>query len=395
MEGVSVRDEARELNGEMVSWRRHIHLHPEVGFDIGDTVAFVVERLKEAGAAEVRTGVGRSGVTAMIRGARPGRTLALRADMDALPVAEETGLPFASAHPGRMHACGHDAHTAMLLGAAVLLGRHREDLRGAVKLIFQPAEEIGMGAMAMIRDGVLEDVDAIAGLHTGSLWNGADAGEIGFKPGAVMAAADTFTIEVSGKGGHGAQPDRSVDPISIACQIYAALQTVISRETPPLDPAVLTVGSFQAGSAPNVIPDSCTMKGTIRSLSKETRSSLQDRIRAIAEGVAAAMRGSAQVAFRYGPPPVVCDPGMTEKLVRAARAVVGPEHVCSIDEPAMVSEDMAFYMEKVPGVFFSHPSTLGGGLDFPHHHPKFTVNEDVLWTGAGTLAELALTWQEA
>ena len=394
MGSADLRNEAQALNDEIVSWRRHIHLRPETGFDTTDTAAFVAERLGAVGATEIETGVGKSGVVAMVRGALPGGTLALRADMDALPITEETGLPFASSREGTMHACGHDAHTAMLLGAAALLVKHREVLRGAVKLIFQPAEELGVGAMAMIKDGVLSGVDAIAGLHTGNLWSGAASGEIGFGRGALMASADLFTIRIQGVGGHGAQPHRAVDPIAIACQIYQAIQTIISREMPPSAPCVLTIATIQAGSAPNIIPETCVMQGTIRAISREQRREMHDRICTVVEGVAAAMRGKAKAVFSYGPPPVICDPDMTDRLIRAAGLIVGPEHVKPVDEATMVGEDMAFYLEKVPGVFFYHPSTFGGGRDHPHHHSKFDVNEDVLWTGAGTLAELALTWQE-
>ena len=396
MERSNIRDEARALNGRLVAWRRRLHEHPELGFDTQGTVAFIAGQLSSMGAAEIRTGVGRGGLTALIQGERPGGVLGLRADMDALPITEETGLSFASTEEGRMHACGHDAHTAMLLGASELLLRHRAELKGAVKLIFQPAEEIGAGAVAMIRDGALEEpkVDAVAGLHTGNFWTGAEAGEIGYSSGALMASADTFTLTITGTGGHGAQPDRAVDPIAVACQIYTAMQTIVSREVPPAQAAVVTVGTIQAGSAANIIPPGCTMQGTIRALSPKTRKDIQDRVRAIAKGVAEAMRASASVKFTYGPPPVMCDPGMTARLLRAAGEVVGPEHVKPVDAPTMVAEDMAFFMEKVPGVFFWHPSTLGEGRDFPHHHPRFTVNEEVLWTGAGTLAELALTWQD-
>ncbi|MDO4786194.1 MAG: M20 family metallopeptidase [Fretibacterium sp.] len=396
MKDVNIREEAGKLNAQLVEWRRHLHAHPELGFDTVETAAFVVERLGEMGVTEIRTGVAKNGVAAVIRGDLPGKVLGMRADMDALPVREETGLPFASTVDGRMHACGHDAHTAMLLGAARLLTAHRDKLKGAVKLIFQPSEETGSGAPAMIADGVLENpkVDAFIGLHTGNFWTGVDAGEIGYSNGPLMAAADMFTITVTGKGGHGATPHRTIDPIAIGCQIYTTLQTIVSREISPLAPAVLTIGTFQSGSAGNIVPPDCVMKGTLRALTAETRKELQDRIRGIVEGVASAMRGSASVEFHYGPPPTTNAPEMTAKLLRAAGAVVGPEHVREVDEPTMGGEDMAFFLEKAPGVFFFHPSTFGGGRDYPHHHPKFDLNEDVLWTGTGTMAQFALTWQD-
>ena len=392
----NVKEEALKMNAQLVEWRRRLHAHPELGFETAGTAAFIEERLKEMGVTEIRTGIAKNGVAAVIRGGLPGKVLGMRADIDALPVREETGLPYASTVDGRMHACGHDAHTAMLLGAAKILMAHRDALKGAVKLIFQPSEETAAGALAMIEDGVMENpkVDAFIGLHTGNFWTGVNAGEIGYSNGPLMAAADIFTITITGKGGHGATPHRTIDPIAIGCQIYTTLQTIVSREISPLAPAVLTIGVFQSGSAGNIIPSDCVMKGTLRALSEETRKELQDRIRAISEDVAHAMRGRAAVEFHYGPPATVNAPEMTAKLLRAAGAVVGPDHVREVDEPTMGGEDMAFFLEKAPGVFFFHPSTFGGGRDYPHHHSKFNVNEDVLWTGTGTMAQFALTWQD-
>ncbi len=392
----NVKEEALKMNAQLVEWRRRLHAHPELGFETAGTAAFIEERLKEMGVTEIRTGIAKNGVAAVIRGGLPGKVLGMRADIDALPVREETGLPYASTVDGRMHACGHDAHTAMLLGAAKILMAHRDALKGAVKLIFQPSEETAAGALAMIEDGVMENpkVDAFIGLHTGNFWTGVNAGEIGYSNGPLMAAADIFTITITGKGGHGATPHRTIDPIAIGCQIYTTLQTIVSREISPLAPAVLTIGVFQSGSAGNIIPSDCVMKGTLRALSEETRKELQDRIRAISEDVAHAMRGHAAVEFHYGPPATVNAPEMTAKLLRAAGAVVGPDHVREVDEPTMGGEDMAFFLEKAPGVFFFHPSTFGDGRDYPHHHSKFNVNEDVLWTGTGTMAQFALTWQD-
>lgn len=390
----AVRSEARAMNAHIAEMRRHIHRHPELGLDTAETASFIAERLREAGIGGVREPDGTHGIIAEIKGALPGRTLALRADIDALPIEEETGLPFASERRGAMHACGHDAHAAMLIGAAEMIAAHRDVLRGSVRLIFQPGEEIGLGAKLMIKHGALDGVDAAAALHTGSLWEGAEAGGIGYRYGAMMAAGDKFTITVTGRGGHGAAPERSVDPITVSCAIHSALQTLISRELPPAEPAVLSVCSIHAGEASNIIPGECVMSGTMRTLSQRTRETLARRITEIAEGTAASMRARAEVKMTFGVPPAVSSGLMVRRLVRAASAVLGDDAVRGIERPAMCSDDIARYLERVPGVLFFHPSTFGDERDFPHHHPKFTVNEDVLWTGAAVEAALALTWQD-
>ncbi|MDR1873752.1 MAG: amidohydrolase [Synergistaceae bacterium] len=389
-----VKERAKALNPQIIEWRRHIHAAPELGLELPQTEAFVLQELRKMGIEKIRSGVGGHGVIALIEGTAPGRVLGLRADMDALNVAEDTGLPFAAKN-GWMHACGHDAHTAMLLGAGSLLMQCRDELRGAVSLIFQPSEENGLGAPAMIADGALENpkVDALVGLHTGGLWKGAVAGEIGICPGAMMASSDWFTVTFTGRGGHGATPHLTVDPISIACQVYTTLQTIVSRETSPLTPVVVTVASIHGGTANNVIPPACRMEGTLRALTPESRAFIQERFRQICEEVAHAMRGSATVEYQFSAPPLVNDRAMTEKLRHAAADLLGPEHVHEIEEPTMGAEDVAFFLEKVPGTFFFHPSFRADGQSFPHHHPKFDIDESVLWVGAGTFVQFALSWQ--
>ncbi|MDR3231488.1 MAG: amidohydrolase [Synergistaceae bacterium] len=387
-----VKARAKAMNPRMVEWRRHIHAAPELGLELPQTEAFVVGELKKMGVEKIRQGVGGHGVVALIEGAKPGKVLGIRADMDALNMAEDTGLPFASKN-GWMHACGHDAHTAMLLGAAAMLMESKNELAGTVKLIFQPSEENGFGGPAMLADGVLENpkVDAIVGLHTGGLWKGAVAGEIGYRFGPMMASSDFFVVTFTGKGGHGATPHLTVDPISIACHAYTTLQTIVSRETSPLDSVVVTIASLHAGTANNVIPPTCRMEGTLRALTPERRKYIQDRLKQVCEEIAHAMLGSATVEYQYAPPPVVNDREMTEKLRRAASDLLGADHVHEVEEPTMGAEDMAYFLEKVPGTFFYHPSFREGG--FPHHHPKFDIDESVLWIGAGTFAQFALTWR--
>jgi amidohydrolase len=391
----AIKEKAKALNDQIIQWRRHVHQNPEIGLDTPKTEAFVVERLKEMGVEEIHSGVGGHGVAALIRGRKPGKVLGMRADIDALPVKEETGLPFASMTEGRMHACGHDAHAAIMLGAAKLLTENRDDLAGAVKLIFQPSEEDSRGALAMIRDGVLENppLDAIIGLHTGNLWKGPRSGMVGYRYGALMAAADWFTVTFEGKGGHGATPHLTVDPIAMSCQAFSALQTIVSRETSPLAPAVVTVGSIDGGSAPNIIGPRCTMKGTIRSLDPETRSLLGERIRAVCGSIAQGMRGHAEVLLNLGAPALINDRKITDGIIEAAAAIVGEEAVAEIAEPTMGGEDMAFFLERVPGSFFFLPSIPGEGEVYPHHHPKFDLDEEVFWIGSAVMANFALTWQ--
>ncbi|MCL2010095.1 MAG: M20 family metallopeptidase [Synergistaceae bacterium] len=394
MKSFDIKERAKAINGKIVEWRRHIHANPELGMELPKTEAFVARNLKEMGVEKIRQGVAGHGITALIEGEKPGKILGIRADMDALNMAEDTGLPFAAKN-GWMHACGHDAHTAMLLGAAEMLMQRRDELKGSVKLIFQPSEEDGAGAAAMIREGVMDDpkVDAIIGLHTGNLWKGAAAGEIGYRFGPMMAAVDWVTATFNGKGGHGATPHLTIDPISIACQAQTILQTIVSREVSPTDSAILSICMIQGGTAANVIAPSCTMKGTLRSLTPEGRKYLQDRFTQVCEDTARAMRGSAAVEVVNAPPALINDRDMTEKLRTAAADIVGAGHVHEIHEPSMGGEDMAFFLEKAPGTFFYLPATFGDERDFPHHHPKFNLNEDVFWIGSAAFVQFALTWQ--
>ncbi len=391
----NLKEKALALNGRIVEWRRHIHHNPEIGLQTPETASFIVDRLREMGIEEIQTGVGGNGVTALIRGKKPGKVLGIRADMDALNMKEETGLPFASGND-YMHACGHDAHVAMLLGAAQILVENLDELKGSVKLIFQPSEETAEGAPAMIEDGVLEDppLDGIIGLHTGNLWKGLKSGMVGYRSGAFMAANDWFSVTFEGKGGHGATPHLTVDPVTMACQAVSAIQVIVSRETRPFDPAVVTIGEIHGGTAPNIIAPACVIKGTLRTLSPETRKQVRERVRAICEGVASGLRGRAEVRFTLGPPPVINDRKMTEKLRQAAVDILGEDAVAEVAEPTMGSEDMAFFLEKVPGTFFFHPSSFDDGTDHPHHHPKFDVNEKVLWIGTAVFADFALSWQD-
>ncbi len=393
---MSILEAAKRTEDKIIAWRRQVHANPELGLDTPETEALVAGELRSMG-LEVTTGLAEHGVVGLLRGGgRKARTFAIRADMDALPVTEDTGLPFASKIPGRMHACGHDSHVAMLLGAAQILSGMKDEVPGNVKFIFQPGEEGAGGARIMIEQGVLESpkVDAIIGGHVGTLWD-VTAGQIGIKAGPLMAASDHFTIIVRGKGGHGAAPHLSVDPIVIASHIVIALQTILSRDIKPVSPAVVTVGAIKAGTAFNIIPNECAVHGTVRYLDEESAALIPLRMREIAEGIAKAMKGSASVDYRRGYPPTVNDPAMTDLVKDVASKIVGEKNVVIVD-PTMGAEDMSYFLQRVPGAYFcigtGNPKK---GTDYPNHHPKFDVDEDVLHLGSALFAQAAIDYLSA
>lgn len=387
-------DEARAMQARLVEWRRHMHRFPEVELDTPETAAYVKSRLEEMG-LEVRYPVGTSGVVALLRGSRPGKTFAIRADMDALRTKEETGLPFASEKDGMFHGCGHDGHTAMALGAARLLSNHREEIRGSVKFLFQPGEEGPGGAKPMIEDGAMEDpkVDAVIATHLGGIWPGLKPGQIGvsFKP--MFACLDRIRLRVKGQGGHGAAPHETVDAISLAAHAYVTLQTIVSREVKPVQSAVVTIGKFHGGTAYNIIPGEVELEGTVRAFDQGLRENLSRRIGEVFRGVAAAMRGTCEYEYTFGYPPVVNDPEFTREFRELAAEVVGSQNVIDLDEPTMGGEDMAYFLQQAPGTFFflcSHNKEKG--IVHPHHHPKFDIDEDVLWIGTALLSHTAISW---
>jgi len=390
-----VRVAAQQLLPEVIGWRRRLHAIPEVGAEVPKTAHYVAEELERLGATVTR-GVGGHGVVALVRGGQIGRCLAVRADMDALLIQERTGLPYASQFPGCMHACGHDAHMAMALGTAKLLLARRDELAGTVKFIFQPAEEGPGGALPMIQAGVLEDppVEAIVALHAGTLWKDVAGGQVGVRPGPMMAALDRFDLRIQGRGGHGAAPHEAVDATYVATQVVSALQAIVAREVKPVDPAVVTVGKLLSGTAYNIIADFAVIEGTARSLSHHVRELLARRIGDIATAVAAAHRAECTYRYTYGYPPLVNHAGFTELVAQIAGELVGTANVVQLLEPTMGGEDMAYFLEKVPGTFFFLSTrNPGKGIVHGHHHPEFDVDEDVLWVGVACLAGTALTWQ--
>lgn len=389
---------AKDIEKDIIGLRREIHMHPEIGLETPRTSALVARVLGDLG-VEVRERVGGWGVVGLIRGeANPAgcaagkrKTVALRADMDALPVQEETGKEYASLIPGVMHACGHDTHVAMLLGVAKILAAAKKDLPGDVKFLFQPGEEGGGGARYMIEDGALDNPrpDVIFGVHVGNMWK-LKTGGIGVRPGPLMAASDNFIATIRGRGGHGAAPHLSIDPVAIAAYVVIALQTIVSREVDPVTPAVITVGTINAGTARNIIPETCVMQATVRYIDRELATFMPARIKETIEGTARAMRGDAQVEYHYGYPPLVNDPAATEFLAKSAARIVGADKVMTVP-PTMGGEDMSYYLEKVPGTFYAlGTGNQAKGVVYPNHHPKFDVDEDVLHVGTAVMVQAVM-----
>ncbi len=357
-----------------VSVRRDFHMHPELGLEEKRTQKVIREHLKALGIRP--RNVGGTGVTGLIRGRAEGRTLLLRADMDALPVTEENRVPYASREPGRMHACGHDGHMAVLLSVA----RHLRETglpEGNVKLCFQPGEEGFRGAARVIEDGILENppVDACFALH---VWRDLPVGKIAVLPGPCMAATDLFTVRITGKGGHAAYPHLSVDTVAVAAQVVGALQTIVSRQVDPLDTAVVTVGSIRAGTTYNVIPETAVLQGTCRTFRKRTRKLVHRRVKEIAAGVARALGARAEVEYDEFLPATVNDPKAAALAREAAAEVVGARNVVEAD-PSMGGEDMSLFLERVPGCYaFVGLRNEKRGIRHPHHHPRFDMDEECL-----------------
>lgn len=374
-----VKEEVLALKDEVISLRRDIHMHPEIGFEEKRTSSLVAKYLQELG-IEVHTGIAGTGVVGLLKGGTEGKTILLRADMDALPIQEMNDVPYKSRNSGVMHACGHDGHTAILLVAAKVLSRHRNDLKGNVKFVFQPCEEKAGGAIKMIEEGVLENpkVDYAFGLH---LWNWLEKGTVNIKEGIFMAEADRFIIRVKGSGGHGAYPHKSIDPVLIASHIVVALQSIVSREIDPLDSVVVTVGKISSGNAFNIIPEVAELVGTVRTLKKEIGKAMPARIERIAKDISQAFRGEAEVEYYFEYPPLINDSNSAKLVKRIATDIVGSENVL---EPSisMGGEDMACFLERVPGVFFFLGSmNKEKGFDKPHHSAYFDFDEDVLPIG--------------
>ena len=380
--------EARDLFSYSQEMRRDFHRHPELGFEETRTAEVVADQLSEIPGIEVVTGVAETGVVGLLDGEQDGPVVLLRFDMDALPVQEETGAEYASLNDGVMHACGHDGHLAIGLTTARLLYQHRSQLAGTVKLVFQPAEEGLGGAERMIEEGVLEDPapDYVLALH---LWNEKQIGWFGVTDGPMMAASETFRLRVIGRGGHGAIPEKAIDPILTASQIITSMQGIVSREVSPLEPAVVTFSSIHAGSAHNVIPSVVDLQGTIRSFSKATRELVLGRFEELAEGVGKAFRCQIELEIQDISPAVNNQPEVAEVIRRKARELF-PELMVDDRYQTMGSEDMALMMEGIPSCYFLIGSANEAqGLTAKHHHPQFDFDERALIHGAALMAASA------
>lgn len=378
---------AHALAPQLVAWRRDFHRHPELGFHELRTAGIVAAHLLELG-IETRVGVGKTGVVGLIEGAGPGPTLLLRFDMDALPIAEATGLPFASATPGIMHACGHDGHTAIGMGVAQMLAETAGEWPGRVKLLFQPAEEGLGGAAATIADGVLENPapDLAFALH---LWNQLPSGQVIVQSGPLMAAADRFTLTIHGQGGHGALPHTTIDAILVASQAVACLQSIVSRNLPPHDAAVLSVGSFHAGDAFNVIAEDATLTGTLRTFDPAVRQQLIRRMEEMLAGITAAHRARYTLSLADYTPAVVNDPAAADIALAAVSALVAAERVGAMT-PLMVAEDMAEILKRTPGCYLLVGAQPAGEGREAHHSPRFDFDEAMLPQATAIMAATAL-----
>jgi amidohydrolase len=388
-----IREEAQRTLDDTIQLRRRIHRHPELGLTLPRTQATVLEALDGLG-LEVRTGQRTTSVVARLRGARPGPTILLRGDMDALPMPEDTGLPFASEVPGAMHACGHDGHTAMLVGAARLLAGRRESLAGSVLFMFQPGEEGYHGARVMIEEGLLDGEEPPTGAFAMHVTHRRPAGVISAKAGPTAAAADTIQMVVRGQGGHASAPHDCLDPIPIACEIVQALQTMVTRRVHVFDPAVVTIAKIEAGTTRNVIPETATLLGTVRTVSEATRESVLAGVRRVAQGIAAAHGAEVDVEITRGYPPTVNDERFARFVLDTARDLLGGDGAQQASNPMMGAEDFSYVLQRVPGAMANLGTRPDSGPAYPNHSNRMLLNESALATGVAMHAAVALRFLE-
>lgn len=375
----------------MVAWRRYLHRHPELSFQEKETAAWIAERLREIG-CEFREGIGGHGLVASVRGGKAGPAIALRADIDALPIQDEKKTDYISTIPGVMHACGHDAHTSTMLAIAAYYQANRDRFAGERRFIFQPAEEVSPGGAAgMIADGALTGIDAVYGVH---LWTPLPYGIVASRPGPFMAAPDEIYIDIAGKGGHGALPHETVDAVVVGAAMVQAMQTIVSRNVNPLDPAVVTVGSFHAGSTANVIAERCRLTGTVRTFSDDVRKLAQERLKEVVSHTAAMFGATATLEYRDGYPTVVNDAKEAERFFKVATETFGSDGVKE-STLIMAGEDFTYYLREVPGCFmFVGAGNPDCGAVYPHHHPKFDIDERAMLKAASLMIAMAEDFAE-
>ena len=381
--------DCKALQNDLVSMRRELHKIPELGLDLPKTRAYVIAKLDEYGIPYTLSEKD-SSIIATLKGGKPGKTVALRADMDALPIQEETGVDYMSTHDGCMHACGHDAHTAMLLGTAKVLAAHKDELCGEVRFLFQTAEELAKGAPIIVENGGLDGVDAVFGTHIGSIISkDIPAGTFIVSPGPVMASFDRFVIKVKGVGCHGSTPEKGVDPVNIAAHIVTSLEAVSAREFNAFIPNVITIGRIAGGNQYNIIPSEVELEGTTRAFSEDVRQRLAKRIGEIAAATAEAFGGSVEFTMDWGASPVVNDAACAAFAAEAVRDIFGDKLITGVEYPNMGGEDFAVYLGKVPGAFmFLSSANPTKGTDIAHHNSKFNVDEDVLWMGSAAFVAI-------
>ena len=393
MKATELLAEAQTLADDVVALRRRIHRHPEIGLKLPRTQATVLEALDGLG-LDIRTGQKTTSVIARLTGSRPGPTILLRADMDALPMPENTGLPFASEVDGAMHACGHDAHVAMLVGAARMLARRRDTLPGSVLFMFQPGEEGYHGARVMLEEGLLDSGPAPTGAFAIHITHRQAAGVVSTRPGPMLASGDTLQISIRGKGGHASAPHDCVDPIPIACAIVQAYQTLVTRNINAFDPAVLTIAKIEAGTTRNVIPETANLLGTVRTVSEATRERVLEGVRRVTDGIATAHGAEATIEIIRGYPVTANDPDFARFVLDTAGALLGAERAHEMRHPVMGSEDFSYVLQRVPGAMANLGTRPDTGPVFPNHSNRMLLNEAALPTGIALHVAVALRFLE-
>lgn len=382
---------AEQIRQQVIDWRRHLHRHPELSFEEQETARFVEETLQTFPGLEITRPTATS-VLARLAGSKPGKTLAIRADMDALPIQEENETAYQSVHPGKMHACGHDGHTAILLGAAKILAAMKEDLNGEIRFIFQHGEEqLPGGAEDLVRAGVMQGVDAIIGAH---LWAPIETGKVFTKSGPLMAAADIFRIRINGRGGHSAVPHETIDALAIGTQVVGNLQHILSRQTDPFDTLVVSVTKFTAGTSHSIIPDTAEITGSVRSFSEDVRRKVPRQMERIIKGITDAHGASYELDYEYGYRPVINDEQVNRLMENTITKTLGSDALLG-QNPMMISEDFSRYQQEAPGCFFLiGAGNAQKGITYPHHHPRFDIDEEALNIGVKLFVSAALKFTE-